>query len=634
MAINILGSMIINRISAGEVVESPFSIVKELIDNALDANATKITVEIKNGGIDSIVVKDNGKGIEFDDIKKAFLPHATSKIKNLDDLDAIYTLGFRGEALASISNVSQTNMVSKTPDADCAYTIDVNGGVFSEILPTSADVGTKIEVNNLFYNTPARRKFLKRPKTEEAQITNIMARYILAHPDIEFKYTADNKTIYKTTGKTLLDAIYCVYGEETTRNIMSIDKTVGNLKLTGYVSKIGYSKPNTTYQTLIINGRYVIDEIVSKAAYMAFEEYLMTRQFPFYVLNLTMPNVDVDVNVHPSKMNVKFASPSKIYDLVYTAIRGAIYEFLNPNKNTPVDIKSIETPQDNLIKTDINSLKEIEIQPSIKPINTNKVELRQTSFSPITFFDLKKETESATTLVNNINFNRSTEQQNNDIAGNMSNLTSNLNLDEDSNQNKSYKNIDEFIDYKIVGELFNEFLILEKNDNMILVDFHAGHERLNYDKFTKMVESRDVVIQDLLIPYVQELTEPEVEFILDLKPALSELGFDVDAFGDKKIIINSVPMQLKDINLKDFIDDLVHDMKNLKPNMNNEIRHYLMQKACKSSVKSGMKLNEMEIKELLKNLDINNPVLLCPHGRPVVTIITRAQIEKWFKRIV
>lgn len=634
MAINILDSMIINRISAGEVVESPFSIVKELIDNALDANATKITVEIKNGGIDSIVVKDNGKGIEFDDIKKAFLPHATSKIKNLDDLDAIYTLGFRGEALASISNVSQTNMVSKTPDADCAYTIDVNGGVFSEILPTSADVGTKIEVNNLFYNTPARRKFLKRPKTEEAQITNIMARYILAHPDIEFKYTADNKTIYKTTGKTLLDAIYCVYGEETTRNIMPVDKTVGNLRLTGYVSKIGYSKPNTTYQTLIINGRYVIDEIVSKAAYMAFEEYLMTRQFPFYVLNLTMPNVDVDVNVHPSKINVKFASPSKIYDLVYTAIRGAIYEFLNPNKNTPVDIKSIETPQDNLIKTDINSLKEIEIQPSIKPINTNKVELRQTSFSPITFFDLKKETESATTLVNNINFNRSTEQQNNDIAGNMSNLTSNLNLDEDSDQNKSYKNIDEFIDYKIVGELFNEFLILEKNDNMILVDFHAGHERLNYDKFTKMVESRDVVIQDLLIPYVQELTEPEVEFILDLKPALSELGFDVDAFGDKKIIINSVPMQLKDINIKDFIDNLVHDMKNLKPNMNNEIRHYLMQKACKSSVKSGMKLNEMEIKELLKNLDINNPVLLCPHGRPVVTIITRAQIEKWFKRIV
>lgn len=630
MAINILDSMIINRISAGEVVESPFSIVKELIDNALDANATKISVEIKNGGIDSIIVKDNGKGIEFEDIKKAFLPHATSKIKNLDDLDAIYTLGFRGEALASISNVSQTNLISKTHDADCAYTIDVNGGVFGEITPLSADVGTKIEVNNLFYNTPARRKFLKRPKTEEAQITNIITRYILAHPEIEFKYTADNKTIYKTTGKTLLDAIYCVYGEETTRNIMPIEKTVGNLKLSGYVSKVGYSKPNTTYQTLIINGRYVIDEIVSKASYMAFEEYLMTRQFPFYVLNLTMPNVDVDVNVHPSKMNVKFASPSKIYDLVYTAIRGAIYEFLNPNKHTPVDIKSIETPQNNLIKTDINSLKEIEIEPSIKPFNSNKVELRQTSFSPITFFDLKRETdEMKNEQTNDTNSNQTTEQQN--ISPN-SNVGTNSAFNEE--QNNTYKNIDEFIDYKIVGELFDEFLILEKNDKMILVDFHAGHERLNYDKFTKMLEARDVVIQDLLIPYVQELSEPEVEFILDLKPNLSELGFDIDAFGDKKIIINSVPMQLKDINLKAFIDDLVHDMKNLKPTMNNEIRHYLMQKACKSSVKSGMKLNEMEIKELLKNLDINNPVLLCPHGRPVVTIITRAQIEKWFKRIV
>ncbi len=630
MAINILDSMIINRISAGEVVESPFSIVKELIDNALDANATKISVEIKNGGIDSIIVKDNGKGIQFDDIKKAFLPHATSKIKNLDDLDAIYTLGFRGEALASISNVSQTNMISKTPDADCAYTIDVNGGVFSEITPMSADVGTKIEVNNLFYNTPARRKFLKRPKTEEAQITNIIARYILAHPEIEFKYTADNKTVYKTTGKTLLDAIYCVYGEETTRNIMPVEKTVGNLKLSGYVSKIGYSKPNTTYQTLIINGRYVIDEIVSKAAYMAFEEYLMTRQFPFYVLNLTMPNVDVDVNVHPSKMNVKFASPSKIYDLVYTAIRGAIYEFLNPNKHTPVDIKSIETPQDNLIKTDINSLKEIEIEPSIKPFNNNKVELRQTSFSPITFFDLKRETdETKVAPINNVDSNQTTEQQNK-----LANSNIGANSASNEEQNNTYQNIDEFVDYKIVGELFNEFLILEKNDKMILLDFHAGHERLNYDKFTKMVKARDVVIQDLLIPYVQELSEPEVEFILDLKPNLSDLGFDIDAFGDKKIIINSVPMQLKDINLKDFIDDLVHDMKNLKPTMNNEIRHYLMQKACKSSVKSGMKLNEMEIKELLKNLDINNPVLLCPHGRPVVTIISRAQIEKWFKRIV
>ena len=650
MAINILDTLVINRISAGEVVESPFSIVKELIDNAIDAGASKINIEIKQGGIDSIIVKDNGKGLEFEDIKKAFLPHATSKIKDVDDLDSISTLGFRGEALASISNVSKTNMVTKTESSDCAYSIEVNGGVFSEINPTSSDVGTKIEVNDLFFNTPARRKFLKKPKQEENLITNIISRYILAHPNISFKYIADNKIIYQTVGKTLLDAIYCVYGEETTQNIMPVDKTIGNLKLTGYVSKIGYSKPNTTYQTLMVNSRYVVDEIVSKAAYMAYEEYLMTRQFPFYVLNLTMPAVDVDVNVHPSKINVKFAYPSKIYDLVYTAIRSSIYQFLNPNKNTPVNAEDIEKPTENLIKTDLNSLKEITVEVNRKSVNNSGfLELKQTTYNPLTIFDIKNDDVARNNLAQETNIKSGRENQNIPILPeqNQNNVNSNQHITENTKyKNESiqtnlekqktdnYKNVDDFLDYKIVGELFNEFLILERQDKMLLVDFHAGHERLNYDKFTKMVNSRNLVIQDLLIPYTQELSQIEIDFIMQLKPELEAIGFDIDTFSDRKIIINSVPMQLKDINLKNFVDDLVRDMKNLKPNMNNEIRHYLMQKACKSSVKSGMKLSEMEIKELLRDLDINNPVLLCPHGRPVVTVITRAQIEKWFKRIV
>ena len=640
MSINILDSLVINRISAGEVVESPFSIVKELIDNSIDAGATKISIEIKNGGIDSIIVKDNGKGIDYDDIKKAFLPHATSKIKDVDDLDSISTLGFRGEALASISNVSQTNMITKTEISECAYSIDVNGGVFGEISPVSGDTGTKIEVNNLFFNTPARRKFLKKPKQEENLITNIISRYILAHPSIMFRYIVDGKTIYQTLGKSLLDAIYCVYGEETTHNIMLVEKSLGNLKLTGYVSKVGFSKPNTTYQTLIINSRYVVDEIVSKAVYMAFEEYLMTRQFPFYVLNLTMPTVDIDVNVHPNKMNVKFAYPSKIYDLVYTATRSSIYQFLNPNKNTIVNIEEIEKPTENLIKTDINSLKEITIEPNKNSFNNSGfIELRQTTYNPITIFDIKNddiarnnigEEDAKFNQVNRsveaiIDVDKSIDFDQNEkiLSDNIENIKTNI-----------YKNVEDFLDYKIVGELFNEFIILEKQDKMFLLDFHAGHERLNYDKLTKMVNDRELIIQDLLIPYTQELSQIEIDFIMQLKPELKNLGFDIDRFSENKIIINSVPMQLKDINLKTFVDDLVHDMKNLKPSMNNEIRHYLMQKACKSSVKSGMKLSEMEIKELLKNLDINNPVLLCPHGRPVVTVITRAQIEKWFKRIV
>lgn len=612
MAINILDSMIINRISAGEVVESPFSIVKELIDNSIDANANKITIEIKNGGIDYISVKDNGKGIDYDDIKKAFLPHATSKIKDITDLEAIKTLGFRGEALASISNVSQTNLITKTQIAECAYKIEVNGGNFGEIEACSGDFGTKIEINNLFYNTPARRKFLRKPKQEETQITNVVSRYILANPTINFKYVVDGKTIYQNNGKTLQDAIYCVYGADITQNLIYIEKEVNNIKLFGYVSKIGYSKPNTTYQTLILNNRYVIDEIVSKAAYMAFEEYLMPRQFPMYILNLSIPEIDVDVNVHPSKMNVKFAYPSKIYDIVYSATREAIYNQISP-KNESFTEKAEQKPvQEHLIKTDLASLQEIEINPTIPTSTiTSNLTLKQESFSPVTIFELAK---------NNLVEEKTILEQ------------SEVKLPQTIKQD--YQDINSLADFKIIGELFNEFIILEKGSNMLLLDFHAGHERLNYDKFLKMVESRDIIIQDLLIPYTQDLNEREVGYIMGLKDMLTELGFEIDQFSDKKIIIHSIPMQLKDINLKAFIDDLLHDMKNVKPSINNEIKHYLMQKACKSSVKSGMTLTEYEIKELLKNLDEKNPVLLCPHGRPVISVISKNQIEKWFKRIV
>lgn len=621
MAINVLNNLIINRISAGEVAESPFSVVKELIDNSIDAGATKLTVEIKNGGTTLISVRDNGCGIAKDDIVKAFLPHATSKISNVEDLDNIVTLGFRGEALASISNVSHTLLTTKTKNSDCAYSLEVDAGKFSAIVPTVCDDGTLIEVRDLFYNTPARRKFMKKPKQEESQITNIVARYILAHPDIAIKYIVDDSIIYSNKGGSLQDAIYCVYGKDTLQNVMPIKKQIGNLILTGYVSKIGFSKPNTTYQTLIINSRYVVDEIVSKAAYMAFEEYLMTRQFPFYVLHLSMPAIDVDVNVHPSKMTVKFASPSQIYDLVYSAIRSAIFKSLDTNPSQTLGTKPVE---EQIIKTDINSLKEIQIEPvkTVQPLD-RVVELKQSTFTPITIFDLTQPKQTIiqqdSQLKNNSYVDAEKTEKNNSIDMPL--------------ETKDYIDVSNLPNYKLLGELFNEFLLLEYKDNLMLMDFHAAHERLNYDKLTNMVSNREVIQQDLLIPYVQELTPVEVTYIMSLKDNLTEVGFDVDEFGNK-IKINSIPVLLKDINLKTFVDDLLHDMKNIKPKINSELTHYLMQKACKSSVKSGMKLSDLEITSLLGQLNEKNPVLLCPHGRPVVYVVTRNQIEKWFKRIV
>jgi len=617
MAINILDSMIINRISAGEVVESPFSIVKELIDNSLDAGATKITVEIKNGGIDEIIIKDNGKGIEHEDLIKAFLPHATSKIKSIDDLYEIATLGFRGEALASISNVARTSVLTKTSNSDCAYYLEVNGGEFGEIEPSTCDVGTTFKVKDLFFNTPARRKFLRKPKQEENQITNIVARYILAHPSVSFKYIVNDKVVYNSRGGDLINAIFCIYGNELSQNIVEINGEIENIKLSGFVSKVGYSKPNTTYQTLMINGRYVIDDIVSKAIYMAFEEYLMPRQFPVYILNLTIPMLDVDVNVHPSKMMVKFSNPNRVYELVYSAARRSIYKFLNPPDN-PEEFK-FDEPQNSLIKTDFTSLNEISIEPNFVPSTpSSSIVFKQTEFKPITIFDEPAQQKDIETVNN-------PEKTTYEIYEKQKSSTAN---------EQAYQSVQDLAQYKIVGEIFKEFIILEKDENMLLLDFHAGHERLNYDKFVKMVENKDIAIQNLLVPYVHEMTEQEVEYVLNLKPELEKLGFDIDSFGDKKVIVNAIPVQLKDINIKNFIEDLLHDMKNIKPQLNNELNHYLMKKACKSSVKSGMTLSEMEIKELLKNLDFEKPVLLCPHGRPILTVVKKSQIEKWFKRIV
>ena len=406
--------------------------------------------------------------------------------------------------------------------------------------------------------------------------------------------------------------------------------------MSGYVSKIGFSRPNTTYQTLMINSRYVIDEIVSKAVYMAQADYLMTRQFPFYVLNLTIPNVEVDVNVHPSKLNVKFSSPSKIYDLVYSAVRSAVYRSLNP--------MSSEKPLSSnpLINANEDSIGEVTIEPNTISSINGDVNLKPEEYTPITIFDLKTHLDEGSEIYSTPVSEPQilSLKQNIEVPKFDENSNSNQFILKESEEKKNisnsagYTNVEDFLDYKIVGELFNEFLVLEKNDKMLLIDFHAGHERLNYDKLTRMIENRELIVQDLLVPYVQSMSSIEVDFIMELKDDLYNLGFDIERFSDTKIVINSIPMQLKDINLKNFVDDLIHDMKNLRPSMNNEIKHYLMQKACKASVKSGMKLTEMEIKELLKNLDINHPVLLCPHGRPVVTVISRVQIEKWFKRIV
>lgn len=629
MAINILDSVIANRISAGEVVEKPASIVKELMDNALDAGATAIDIEIVNGGIDLISIRDNGCGIAPEDIKKAFLPHATSKISRLEDLDSISTLGFRGEALASISSVSQVTMTTKTKDLDYASTISVNGGNFGAVGACASMDGTYIEVRNLFFNTPARRKFLRRPKTEESEITNFISRYILAHPQIAIKYTANEKVVFNNKGGDLLNAIACVYGIDIVQHLEPIKYESGYLTIDGFVGKISFTKPNTTYQTLLVNGRYIIDEGISKAIYSAYEEFLMSRQFPFYVINLNMPYDEVDVNVHPNKLNVKFAHPNEMYDVFYRASRQAIYNSLNPiSDNSGANANVKYTDDDDSAPSQLMIFNDKEFKGSLLEQKSQEEQ-----------FNIKmQQAEDEVDIVPIVTVNQKTEQPPIQIEKFVSSRNASM-FDKDielksTEEHPSYQNISNFSDYKVIGEIFNEFLILEKEDIMLLVDFHAGHERLLYDQLVYKINNKSIDIQTLLVPYAHQLNPQETDYILSLADNLKILGFEIEEIGPNQIQVVTVPAMLSDINLKQFVEDLLHDMTNKKPKINNELDRMLMQKACKSAVKSGMKLNDTQIKELLKNLDINNPILLCPHGRPIVTIVKRSQIEKWFKRIV
>lgn len=627
MAINILDSVIANRISAGEVVEKPASIVKELLDNALDAGATEINVDIVNGGIDLIAIRDNGCGIEPDDVKKAFLPHATSKISCLEDLDSISTLGFRGEALASISSVSQVTLITKTRNMDYASKLSVNGGVFGTVGATASQDGTFIEVRNLFFNTPARRKFLRRPKTEESEITNFISRYILAHPSIKLRYTANERIVFDNKGGDLLNAISCVYGAEIIPHIEPISYENNYLKLDGFVGKISYTKPNTTYQTLLVNGRYIIDEGVSKAVYNAYEEFLMSRQFPFFVINLTMPYSEVDVNVHPSKLNVKFAHPNEIYDVFYKASRQAIYNSLNPistdTQSSIINYKETDKdePSSNVIfNSQDYQPKDFDVkftEEDFAKVQTEALSEVEVDIEPVVMPTVKSEPV--------IRLEKFVPERNASIFDTQLNSTE---------EHPSYQPINNFTDYKVIGEIFNEFLILEKQDVMLLVDFHAGHERLLYDQMIEKLNSNHIDTQELLIPYEHTLNSQEIDYICNMSDRLNILGFDVRQTGPSQVSISSVPVILSDINLKGFIENLLHDMNNKRPKINSELDRMLMQKACKSAVKSGMVLNSTQINQLLKDLDINRPVLLCPHGRPIVTVIKRSQLEKWFKRIV
>lgn len=639
--INILDKSIYNLISAGEVVERPCSVVKELVENSIDAGANNISIEIINGGISKIRVSDNGSGFEREDLKKAFLPHSTSKITTASDLNNIATFGFRGEALCSIATVSKTTLTSKTKDSD-GNMIQAIGGEISDITPAGCVNGTTIMVENLFFNVPARAKFLKKPKLEESEITNYVSRLILSNPSISFKYIADGKLIYQSTGNGLFEAIYAIYGKSVIDNLIEIKAETDNASIEGYIGKPTFSKPNRTYQTLSVNNRYVLNQQLSVAVSKAYENFLMKGQFPFYVLNLNVPYDSVDVNVHPNKLEVRFEDSSKIFGFILNTISDKLF-----NTTTIKQINSY-TETDTPITRELHSYK--------SDFGSNYIVGGNNPEENATIIEQPKEIDLSDDEVKqekNDNFDKLLYENRKSLAKFLSNDISaeTVNSDEGFSQDLAYnftvkqsiqqqemKDIsDEKIfkdDIKIVGVIFNTYILAQCKDSLYMIDQHAGHERILFNKFMKEIEEKEISSQMLLVPYILELTITDYTFIKENLNQLRFLGFDLENFGSNSFKVNTVPLLLKDISLKDFFDLILKDSNSQFTSKNSEfIRDYIAKCACKSAVKANDVLSKGEIEILVDKLK-ETKTLLCPHGRPIIIEITQKEIEKWFKRIV
>ena len=626
--INVLDKKVYNRIAAGEVVERPYSVVKELVENSIDAGATEITVSIYNGGKTSIEVSDNGSGIDKQNLKKALMPHATSKILNSEDLDHITTLGFRGEALPSIASVSKIQISSKVKQQDIGYTITSIGGDESEIEECPCNNGTFISVSNLFFNTPARLKFLKSDRSEENDVSDMMARLVLANPNIAFKYYTDGKIFIESFGDGVEDSLISVYGLEAVKNSFKISNYLHGVKIEGYVGKHSYTKPNRTYQTAILNGRYVQNSTIQSAVHNAYSSYLMKRRYPFYVLYITMPQEVVDVNVTPNKSDVRFIDNSVVYGALYSTISkvldgtdSALNIILGGGETvykSPEELRNCANSSDaeeyKIVQGNLKN-SEISINTPYKKDKINFDKPAQVFENKDLFLDEAQNTVPPKQEVDIFAENKKYIQE-------LERKKQEAEQQEFLKRNK--------LEYR--GQVLNSYLVFDDGKDMYIIDQHAAHERLLYNKFRNLQITKSLVKQDLLVPFTTSLNTSEENFLKDKLIFLEDLGFDCKIL-DGTLTVYTLPLEFVDVNLLDFFNEIMDDYSFRHLTVPNVINEKLIMKACKSAVKAGMTLDKSEVDSLMRLLD-GNINLKCPHGRPIAVKITRYEIDKWFKRIV
>lgn len=684
--IHVLDTEISNKIAAGEVVERPASVIKELVENSIDAGATNITVEIKNGGVTYMRVSDNGCGMSAGDAKICFLRHATSKIQTENDLDAIYTLGFRGEALSSIGAVAKVSLFTKRHEDHIGICVTCRGGDILSSEEAGIPDGTSIIAEDLFYNTPARLKFLKKDATEAGYITDIMTRFIFAHPEISFKLTVNGKDkLFSPGDSSLKNAVYTAYGKDYAKGTLEVDYEENGIHVTGLIGKGTLTRPNRNYQSFFVNKRYIKSALIIRAVEDAYKNQIMIGKFPMAVLNIQIDPSFMDINVHPTKLEVKFANEKAVRNAVYYAVKNALYALPNVPEIERIDKNTGEVlfKRDTAVEQiDIPSVKQ---SPDIKPAqsygsSTSKEEKRSSfhasmpakqnkmvffndstpntntfapSATPVFYNDANINTKSNISTsdhyeiistpsaaisnnyseMNNFTQQATSESKNPETDTDSTDINPIINTNEINVETQDNVFIDEY--FKIVGQVFSTYIIAEKGDKMLLIDQHAAHERLKYEELKKGLANKQIMSQILIEPVIVKMTPSEFSAFFEVQNELQNMGFECDEFGDNEVIVRSAPGDLDPGEVEELLLELVTNASVLKHELITEKNERMLYTiACKSAIKANHHLSTQEMETLVRNVLRLKNINTCPHGRPIIITMSQKEIEKEFKRIV
>lgn len=649
--IQLLADEVIGKIAAGEVVERPSAAIKELVENSLDAGASAVTVEIRDGGISYFRVTDNGSGIPSSDIRMAFERHATSKITKAQDLHSIATLGFRGEALASISAVSHVTCTTRTKNDPSGIKVQNDGGRITSIEEAACPEGTTFVVRDLFYNTPVRLKFLKKPATEAGFVSDLMMRLILSRPDVSFRYISQGKTLYHSAGDGKLEsAVFSIYGSEMLRSMRKVEGNQSGVMVKGFVGIGESARGNRGHQSFFINGRYMKSNILSAAVESACRERVMIGKFPSCVLHLTMPYETVDVNVHPNKLEVRFQNETALFAAVEAIVQDALVE--RDALQRPAEIKlTPEKPAAAPVQVTRQA-----VTPEVnKPVATSRVEVQHTATAPsvqpkapipelpnkVAMVTAVQPIRPVTPVAPPPVMREPVRSWDDKPPTKMENRPEPVPTEKKPEvgfKEPEAEQVPSFLPdapkpMKLLGVAFNTFILVEYEDHLLMIDQHAVHERLLFDRLMKAYDQHEAG-QELLIPMIVTVTRREQELLMENREMLERIGLEIEPFGDQEMAIRSIPMILGNPQAKDFLHEILEQLESERGTISMEKRRAsILQLACKKAVKGGDALSEDEIRHLVTQMIDQKVTPTCPHGRPLVISLSHQELDKRFKRI-